>query len=35
MLEGHGLDHVAWRLGILLAWALVTFALALRWFRWR
>jgi ABC-type multidrug transport system permease subunit len=35
MLEGHGLGEVAWRLGILLAWGLGTFALALRWFRWR
>ena len=29
MLEGHGLDYVAWRLGILLAWGLGTFVLAL------
>ena len=35
MLEGHGLDYIAWRLGILMVWGLVTFALALRWFRWR
>jgi ABC-type multidrug transport system permease subunit len=35
MLEGNSLTAVAWRLAILLAWALGTFALALRWFRWR
>ena len=35
MLEGASLAQVAWRLGILAAWAVVTFALALRWFRWR
>jgi len=35
MLEGRGLEGVAWRLAILLAWGLGTFALALRWFRWR
>jgi ABC-2 type transport system permease protein len=35
MLEGHGLGDIAWRLGILLAWAVGTFLLALRWFRWR
>jgi ABC-type multidrug transport system permease subunit len=34
MLEGATLMDVAWRLGILTAWALVTFFLALRWFRW-
>lgn len=35
MLEGGSLTDVAWRLGILAAWALVTFFLALRWFRWQ
>jgi ABC-type multidrug transport system permease subunit len=35
MLEGHSLAHIAWRLGILMAWALVTFFLALKWFKWR
>jgi ABC-type multidrug transport system permease subunit len=35
MLEGAGLDQVAWRIGILAAWAVVCFALALRWFRWQ
>jgi hypothetical protein len=35
MLEGHSLAEIAWRLGILLAWALGTFFLALKWFRWR
>lgn len=35
MLESQGLSEIAWRLGILLAWAVGTFVLALRWFRWR
>lgn len=35
MLEGQSLADIAWRLGILMAWALGTFFLALRWFRWR
>jgi ABC-2 type transport system permease protein len=35
MLEGAGLAAIAGRLGILAAWALITFTLALRWFRWR
>jgi ABC-2 type transport system permease protein len=35
MLEGAGFDVVGWRIGILASWAIVTFALALRWFRWR
>jgi ABC-2 type transport system permease protein len=35
MLEGRSLAEIAWRLGILMAWALGTFFLALRWFRWR
>jgi hypothetical protein len=26
---------IGWRLGILAAYAVVTFALALRWFKWR
>jgi ABC-type multidrug transport system permease subunit len=34
MLEGASLGDVAWRLGILAAYAVVTFVLALRWFRW-
>ncbi|HEV3146091.1 MAG TPA: ABC transporter permease [Gemmataceae bacterium] len=34
MLEGKDLFQVAWRLGILAAFGVVTFALALRWFRW-
>jgi ABC-type multidrug transport system permease subunit len=34
MLEGASLPAVAWRLGILAVYAVVTFALALRWFRW-
>jgi hypothetical protein len=35
MLEGRSLAEIAWRLGILAAWALGTFFLALKWFRWR
>jgi ABC-2 type transport system permease protein len=35
MLEGAGFAEVGWRLGILATWAVVCFALALRWFRWR
>jgi ABC-2 type transport system permease protein len=35
MLEGYSLAGIAWRLGILVAWALGTFFLALKWFRWR
>jgi ABC-2 type transport system permease protein len=34
MLEGEGLASQLPRLGILASWALVSFALALRWFRW-
>lgn len=35
MLKGYSLDQIAWRLAILAAWAVITFALALRFFRWR
>lgn len=35
MLEGAGLMDVAWRIGILAAYAAVCFTLALRWFKWR
>jgi len=35
MLEGQALTEQLPRLGILLAWGLGTFALALRWFRWQ
>jgi ABC transporter DrrB family efflux protein len=35
MLEGKTLADVGWRLAILMAWAVVSFVLALRWFRWR
>jgi ABC transporter DrrB family efflux protein len=35
MLEGLGFAAVGWRLAILAGWAVVCFALALRWFRWR
>jgi ABC-type multidrug transport system permease subunit len=35
MLEGAGLPDVAWRLGILGAYGVVTFYLGLRWFRWQ
>jgi ABC-type multidrug transport system permease subunit len=35
MLDNEGLDVVGWRLGVLAAWAVVCFVLALKWFRWR
>jgi ABC-2 type transport system permease protein len=35
MLEGGGLAEVAGHLVLLAAWALITFTLALRWFRWK
>jgi hypothetical protein len=35
MLEGAGLADIGIRLAILAAWALICFALALRWFRWQ
>ena len=35
MLEGKSLTEVAWRIAILAAWAIVTFAIALRLFKWR
>ena len=35
MLEGKSFMEVSWRLGILSAYALVSFALALRLFKWR
>ena len=35
MLEGASLADIAGRLIILAGWALGTFTLALRWFRWR
>jgi ABC-2 type transport system permease protein len=35
MLEGAGLNAIAAQLGVLAAWAVITFALALRWFRWQ
>lgn len=35
MLEGKSFPEVAWRIGILAAFALVTFVLALKWFRWQ
>jgi ABC transporter DrrB family efflux protein len=35
MLEGASLPQVAWRIAILAGWAVVGFAAALRWFRWR
>jgi ABC-2 type transport system permease protein len=34
MLEGQGLASVAWRIGIMAAWGIITFLLALKWFRW-
>jgi ABC-type multidrug transport system permease subunit len=35
MLEGKSLTQVAWRIGIMAAWGIITFVLALRWFRWQ
>jgi ABC-2 type transport system permease protein len=35
MLEGASFTEVAWRAGILAAWAVACFLLALRWFRWQ
>jgi ABC-type multidrug transport system permease subunit len=35
MLEGASLLTVGWRLTILAAWGLVSFILALKWFRWQ
>jgi ABC-2 type transport system permease protein len=35
MLDGAGLLDIAGSLGILAAWAVITFTLALRWFRWK
>jgi ABC-2 type transport system permease protein len=35
MLEGKSLTQVAWRIGIMALWGVVTFVLALRWFRWQ
>jgi ABC-2 type transport system permease protein len=35
MLKGAGLVEIGWRLAVLLLWATVCFALALRWFKWR
>jgi ABC-type multidrug transport system permease subunit len=35
MLEGGSLANVGWRAAALAAWAVVCFALALRWFRWQ
>jgi ABC-2 type transport system permease protein len=34
MLEGASLTQVALPVAILFAWGVVTFALALRWFKW-
>src|SRR5260370_40557308 len=35
MLEEAGFAKIGWRLAILAAWAIICFALALRFFRWR
>jgi ABC-2 type transport system permease protein len=35
MLDGAGLADTAGRIGVLVGWAVVTFVLALRWFRWK
>jgi ABC-type multidrug transport system permease subunit len=34
VLEGATLFDVGWRLAVLAAWTVVSFLLALRWFRW-
>jgi ABC-type multidrug transport system permease subunit len=35
MLYGEGLWDLRWRIAILLAYAVISFALAVRWFKWR
>lgn len=35
ILEGKSLFDVSWRIAILLAYGIVTFALAVKWFKWR
>jgi len=35
MLEGASLTDVAWRLGLLAVWAVATFVLAMKIFRWQ
>jgi hypothetical protein len=35
MLEGASLWDISWRLAILFAYAIICFALSLRWFKWR
>jgi ABC-2 type transport system permease protein len=35
MLEGAGLADIAVPLAVLVSWGLITFTLALRWFKWR
>jgi len=35
MLEGKSLGFVAWRIVIMAGWGIVTFVLALKWFRWQ
>jgi ABC-2 type transport system permease protein len=35
MLEGASLFDVGWRLGLLMLWAVIPFALGLRWFKWK
>jgi ABC-2 type transport system permease protein len=35
MLDGASLAAISWELGILLLWGGISFALALRWFRWQ
>ena len=34
MLEGAGLASISLQLAMIAAWGVITFALALRWFRW-
>jgi ABC transporter DrrB family efflux protein len=35
MLEGKSIQYVAWRIVIMALWGVVTFVLALKWFRWQ
>jgi hypothetical protein len=35
MLEGKSLGSIAWRVAIMAAWGIITFVLALKWFRWQ
>jgi len=35
MLEGKSLGSIGWRVAIMAAWGIITFVLALKWFRWQ